>query len=77
MREQLNFLQEKIARSRQELEEKERLVQQIEREKREYIRKYESLEFANFEIQEKLNQIQSDKENLERMVNQNKNEENK
>jgi len=33
---------------------KELLIQQIELEKREAYRKYETLEFQNFELQEKL-----------------------
>jgi len=36
------------------LEEKERLIEVIEREKRDCQRKYETIEFANFEMQEKI-----------------------
>lgn len=54
LREQLNYLKDKVDKATHELEDKERLIQQIEREKRDYLRKYETLELANFELQEKM-----------------------
>jgi len=43
-------------------------VQKIEKEKRDYVRKYETLEFQSFELQEKLLVLQNEKEQLELLV---------
>jgi prefoldin subunit 5 len=50
LKDQLAFLTDKIRKSTSELEEKEKLIQQIDHEKREVSRKFETLEFANFEL---------------------------
>jgi len=54
---QLGFLKLRINQMAQELEDKEQTIQQIEKEKGEYGRKYETLEFLHIELQEKNKQL--------------------
>jgi hypothetical protein len=64
LKDQVSFLQSKISKATLELEEKERIIQQIEREKRDCQRKFETIEFANFEMQEKVTLLQNENSRL-------------
>ena len=57
LKEQLSFMQDKVQKAASEIEQKERLIQAIESEKREVMRKYETVEFENFELKEKLQSL--------------------
>jgi len=47
-----------MRRATLQMEEKEKLLSQLEAEKREFQRKFETIEFNNFELQEKLTQAE-------------------
>lgn len=65
MRDQIRFMQERLNLVTRELETKELVFRQNEIEKRETSRKYEALELANFELQERLSISESRTEELE------------
>ena len=54
LKDQLKFLGGKIQQATQEIEEKERVIQKLEHEKREFQRRFEHVELENFQMQERL-----------------------
>jgi len=59
LKDQLKFLGSKIQQATQEIEEKERVIQKLEHEKREFQRKFEHVELENFQMQELMAQSAS------------------
>lgn len=66
--EQLDFLQGRITAMQRELEEKEATIQLIEQEKGEYARKFETLEFENTELQQKVGQLTAQNEDYQKSL---------
>lgn len=64
LKDQLKFLTEKVKKASQELEEKEKVIQKLEHEKREYQRNFENMELENFQMQEKINMISQQNQQL-------------
>lgn len=54
LRDQLKFMSERMKKTTLDLEEKERVIQKMEHERRELERKYEAMELENFQMQEKM-----------------------
>ncbi len=50
-------MQDKISFATKELESKEKLIQKLEKEKRDCVMKYETMEFSNFELQQKYDEL--------------------
>ena len=59
LKDQLKFLGSKIQQATQEIEEKERVIQKLEHEKREFQRRFEHVELENFQMQELMAQSAS------------------
>lgn len=59
LKDQIKFMQDRLTQNAQELTAKDLTIQSIEIEKRETLRKYESLDLANYELEEKLSGAES------------------
>ena len=64
LKDQLKFLGEKIKTATMELEDKERVIQKLEHEKRDLMKNFENIELENFKMQEKLTYVTEEKEKL-------------
>ena len=50
LRDQLKFMTERVKKTTLDLEEKERVIQKMEHERRELERKFEAMELENFQL---------------------------
>ncbi len=50
LKDQLKFMSERMKKTTHDLEEKERVIQKMEHERRELERKYEAMELENFQM---------------------------
>lgn len=64
LKEQLKFMTDRIKTATIELEDKERVIQKLEHEKRDLLRNFENIELENFKMQEKLTFVNEEKEKL-------------